>query len=112
LKLRITLPIQRFSPAQPRLQDGCTPILSFRWPLDVGQLGLVEIPFAPAAGAIADVFYFPVEGCSGDGSNAMSATGLDVFDKTLQTTNIWLDDIMEVLGPDRRDGRIIFEADA
>ena len=32
----------------------------------------------------------------------MSATGLDVFDKTLQTTNIWLDDIMSVLGPDRR----------
>lgn len=32
----------------------------------------------------------------------MSATGLDVFDKTLQTTNIWLDEIMEVIGPDRR----------
>lgn len=32
----------------------------------------------------------------------MSATGLDVFDKTLQTTNIWLDEIMETLGPDRR----------
>jgi uncharacterized protein (DUF2267 family) len=32
----------------------------------------------------------------------MSATGLDVFDKTLQTTNIWLDEIMEVLGPDRQ----------
>lgn len=31
----------------------------------------------------------------------MSATGLDVFDKTLQTTNIWLDEIMERLGPDR-----------
>jgi uncharacterized protein (DUF2267 family) len=31
----------------------------------------------------------------------MSATGLDVFDKTLQTTNIWLDEIMEKLGPDR-----------
>lgn len=26
----------------------------------------------------------------------MSATGLDVFDRTLQTTNIWLDEIMEV----------------
>jgi hypothetical protein len=24
----------------------------------------------------------------------MSATGLDVFDKTQQTTNIWLDEIM------------------
>lgn len=32
----------------------------------------------------------------------MSATGLDVFDRTLQTTNIWLDEIMEVLGPDRQ----------
>jgi uncharacterized protein (DUF2267 family) len=32
----------------------------------------------------------------------MSATGLDVFDKTLQTTNIWLDEIMSELGPDRR----------
>jgi uncharacterized protein (DUF2267 family) len=32
----------------------------------------------------------------------VSATGLDVFDKTLQTTNIWLDDIMKELGPDRQ----------
>lgn len=32
----------------------------------------------------------------------MSATGLDVFDKTLQTTNIWLDQIMEAIGPDRK----------
>jgi uncharacterized protein (DUF2267 family) len=32
----------------------------------------------------------------------MSATGLDVFDKTLQTTNIWLDEIMEQVGPDRQ----------
>ena len=32
----------------------------------------------------------------------MSATGLDVFDKTLQTTNIWLNEIMEAVGPDRR----------
>jgi hypothetical protein len=31
----------------------------------------------------------------------MSATGLDVFDKTLRTTNIWLDEIMAKLGPDR-----------
>jgi uncharacterized protein (DUF2267 family) len=31
----------------------------------------------------------------------MSATGLDVFDKTLQTTNIWLNEIMDRLGPDR-----------
>lgn len=32
----------------------------------------------------------------------MSATGLEVFDKTLQTTNIWLDEIMDELGPDRQ----------
>jgi uncharacterized protein (DUF2267 family) len=32
----------------------------------------------------------------------MSATGLAVFDKTLQTTNIWLDEIMERVGPDRQ----------
>jgi uncharacterized protein (DUF2267 family) len=32
----------------------------------------------------------------------MSASGLDVFDKTLQTTNIWLDELTGVLGPDRR----------
>ena len=32
----------------------------------------------------------------------MSANGLPVFDKTLQTTNIWLDEIMERLGPDRQ----------
>ena len=32
----------------------------------------------------------------------MSANGLEVFDKTLQTTNIWLNDIMSALGPDRQ----------
>ncbi len=32
----------------------------------------------------------------------MSATGLDVFDKTIQTTNIWLDEISKSIGPDRR----------
>jgi uncharacterized protein (DUF2267 family) len=32
----------------------------------------------------------------------MSATGLDVFDKTLQTTNIWLKEIAEEIGPDRQ----------
>jgi uncharacterized protein (DUF2267 family) len=31
----------------------------------------------------------------------MSATGLDVFDKTVQTTNIWLDEIMKTIGPNR-----------
>jgi uncharacterized protein (DUF2267 family) len=32
----------------------------------------------------------------------VAATGLEVFDKTLQTTNIWLDDIMAEIGPDRQ----------
>ncbi len=32
----------------------------------------------------------------------MSASGLEVFDKTLQTTNIWLNEIMEEIGPDRQ----------
>jgi uncharacterized protein (DUF2267 family) len=32
----------------------------------------------------------------------MSATGLDVFDKTLQTTHSWLDEIMTKIGPDRQ----------
>lgn len=32
----------------------------------------------------------------------MSANGLDVFDKTIQTTNIWLNEIMEDIGPDRQ----------
>ena len=32
----------------------------------------------------------------------MSATGLDVFDRTLQTTNIWLNEICETIGPDRK----------
>lgn len=32
----------------------------------------------------------------------MAATGLDVWDRTLQTTNIWLDEIMEEIGPDRQ----------
>jgi uncharacterized protein (DUF2267 family) len=33
----------------------------------------------------------------------MSSTGLDVFDKTLQTTHIWLDELMDVeIGPDRQ----------
>lgn len=31
----------------------------------------------------------------------MTTTGLDVFDKTFQTTNIWLDDINDRIGPDR-----------
>ena len=32
----------------------------------------------------------------------MSATGLDVFDKTVQTTNLWLEEISSRIGPDRR----------
>ena len=31
----------------------------------------------------------------------MSATGLEIFDRTLQTTNIWLKEIMDVVGDDR-----------
>lgn len=32
----------------------------------------------------------------------MSATGLDVFDKTVQTTNIWLNEIVGRIGPDEQ----------
>lgn len=32
----------------------------------------------------------------------MSATGLDVFDRTLKITNIWLGEIMDRLGDDRQ----------
>ena len=32
----------------------------------------------------------------------MSANGLEVFDKTLETTHIWLNEIMEDIGPDRQ----------
>ncbi len=32
----------------------------------------------------------------------MTATGLDVFDRTLQITNTWLDELMKELGPDRQ----------
>jgi uncharacterized protein (DUF2267 family) len=33
----------------------------------------------------------------------MAATGLDVFDETIQTTHIWLDELMkdEAIGPDK-----------
>lgn len=31
----------------------------------------------------------------------MSATSLDIFDRTIQTTNIWLKEISAVIGPDR-----------
>jgi uncharacterized protein (DUF2267 family) len=32
----------------------------------------------------------------------MSANGLEVFDKTLETTHVWLNEIMEEIGPDRQ----------
>jgi uncharacterized protein (DUF2267 family) len=32
----------------------------------------------------------------------MSATGLEAFDKTLQTTNTWLKQIGAPIGPDRQ----------
>lgn len=32
----------------------------------------------------------------------MSTLGLEVFDRTFQTTNVWLDEIMDKLGPDRQ----------
>jgi len=32
----------------------------------------------------------------------MTTTSLDVFDKTMQTTNIWLKEICEEIGPDRQ----------
>ena len=32
----------------------------------------------------------------------MSATGLDVFDRTIQLTNVWLDEIMETLPRNRK----------
>jgi hypothetical protein len=32
---------------------------------------------------------------------ASRATGLEAFDKSIQTTNIWLNEIMEDIGPDR-----------
>lgn len=32
----------------------------------------------------------------------MSARGLDVFDKTIQTAHIWLEEINEAIGPDRQ----------
>ena len=32
----------------------------------------------------------------------MSATGLEIFDKTIHTTHIWLNEINAVIGPDRQ----------
>jgi uncharacterized protein (DUF2267 family) len=36
--------------------------------------------------------------------NAMSMTGLDVFDRTIHKTNTWLKDLMEIMGWDSRRG--------
>lgn len=33
----------------------------------------------------------------------MSTTGVDVFDRTLETTNVWLKEIMQDHGPDRQE---------
>ncbi|MBU8541408.1 DUF2267 domain-containing protein [Falsiroseomonas tokyonensis] len=33
----------------------------------------------------------------------MAATSLEVWDRTIQTTNVWLDEIMERIGPARQD---------
>jgi uncharacterized protein (DUF2267 family) len=43
-----------------------------------------------------------VHRCTTGEEAQMSTTGLDVFDKTLKTTNIWLDEIMGSIGPDRQ----------
>jgi uncharacterized protein (DUF2267 family) len=32
----------------------------------------------------------------------MSATGLEILDKSVQTTNIWLNEITDAIGPDRQ----------
>src|SRR5262249_54543714 len=34
-------------------------------------------------------------------AKAMATTGLEVFDRTLHTTNMWLDEISAEIGPDR-----------
>src|SRR4051812_39152588 len=54
---------------------------------------VLERPTAPRVGfvSIRSLWRFP-----------MSATGLDVFDKTLQTTNIWLDEPMAEISSDRQ----------
>jgi uncharacterized protein (DUF2267 family) len=40
----------------------------------------------------------------------MSATGLEVFDRTVQLTNIWLDELMQELGPDRQHAYHVLRA--
>src|SRR5205807_10234757 len=46
-------------------------------------------------------FFEPVFERNAAKGTRMSTNGLDVFDKTLQTTHIWLDEIIEDLGTDR-----------
>jgi uncharacterized protein (DUF2267 family) len=40
----------------------------------------------------------------------MSTTGLEVFDRTLQATHIWLDEIMGEVGPDRQHAYHVLRA--
>ena len=60
-----------------------------RCQIEIGELG-----YAIAVGRLGSSIETEVY--------AMAATGLDVFDKTLQTTNIWLNEITDDLGPDRK----------
>ena len=39
-----------------------------------------------------------------------AATGLEVFDRTLQATHVWLDEIMDELGPDRQHALHVLRA--
>jgi uncharacterized protein (DUF2267 family) len=41
-------------------------------------------------------------GASGDGSGAMTTTGIEAFEHSLQLTNVWLKDLMARLGTDDR----------
>lgn len=52
--------------------------------------------------AEASEFVFPGNFPAKSKGPAMSASGIDAFDKTLQTTHIWLNEIMEDIGPDRQ----------
>jgi uncharacterized protein (DUF2267 family) len=54
------------------------------------------------AGTVRRFGRFAGSGGAGREARLMSATGLDVFDKTLQSTHIWLDEIMAEIGPDRQ----------
>jgi uncharacterized protein (DUF2267 family) len=40
----------------------------------------------------------------------MSTTGLEVFDRTLQATHVWLDEVMDELGPDRQHAYHVLRA--